>query len=110
MRFGMSGPAHFVGVRCDTLATKKKGKKKGEEDIPSEPIHGLDTAGSSTAAVSFWVEEGGHAQKPWEGHGWVMQAMRVQAVVIVETLRQRVCFGFWPGKGGGVRGWREGAC
>ena len=28
----------------------------------------------------------GRAQKPWEGHRWVMHAMRVQAVVVVETL------------------------
>jgi len=52
----------------------------------------------------------GRMQKPWEGHGWVMYAMRVQAVVIVETLQQRSCFSIWLGKGGGVQGWQEGSC
>jgi len=52
----------------------------------------------------------GRVQKPWEGHGWVMYAMRVQAVVIVETLQQRGCLSIWLGEGGGVRGWQEGSC
>jgi len=42
----------------------------------------------------------GCAQKLWEGHGWVMHAMRVQAVIIVEILWWCSCFGFWLGEGG----------
>ena len=52
-----AGPFH----QCDMHATQKKKekKKKGKEDIPSEPIYGLHAAASPEPVVSLWVEEGG---------------------------------------------------
>jgi len=67
-------------------------------------------------AVSLWVE--GHGQlhanhRPCTeavgGDMQVMHAMWVQ-VVVVETLHWHGNLIFWPGKGGGTRGWCLGAC
>jgi len=45
----------------------------------------------------------GHVSKLWEGHGWVMHAIWVQAaIVVVKTLRQHGHFGFWPSESGGM--------
>jgi len=52
----------------------------------------------------------GCMQKLWEGHGWVIHAIWVQVVIIVKILWRHSCFGFWPGEGGGMQGWQEGAC
>ena len=55
--FRHPGPACSVS---DMHATQKK-KEKGEEDIPSEPIHGLHATASPKPVVSLWVEEGGQS-------------------------------------------------
>ena len=41
MCFSMSGLAHFIGVQCDMLATKKKGKKRGRKTYQVSPYMGL---------------------------------------------------------------------
>ena len=96
---------------------KNKNKKKGEEDIPSEPIHRLHAAASPEPVVSLWVEEGGQLRADHRPRAETVRAMHarwVQAVtviiIIVETLRLCGSFGFWPGKGGGARRWCLGAC
>jgi len=114
--FSTSRPAHSVGVTCMQQKKNEK-KKKGEEDIPSEPIHRLHAAASPELVVSLWVEEGGqsHADhRPCAETVRVMHARWVQAVtvivIVVETLRLCGSFGFWPGKGGGTQRWCLGAC
>jgi len=98
---------------------KKKEKRKEKKGMQTycKPIHWLHGTGNSMPVVSLWVE--GHGQscanhRPCTeavggGDMQVMHATWVQAVV-VETLYWHGNLIFWPGKGGGTRGWYLGAC
>ena len=55
----------WVGQFLSVCMQQKK-KRKGEKDILSEPIHWLDAAASSTAAVSY-IGEGGWCQQLLNG-------------------------------------------
>jgi len=89
---------------------KRKEKKGGRKTYQSEPIHWLHPTGNSMPVVSL-KRVVGRMQKSWEGHRWVMHEMWVQAVVVVvNTLRRRCCFSFWPSERGGVQGQCSDGC
>jgi len=95
----------------------EKSKKKEETWTYWEPIYRLHGTGSSMPAVPPWVEGRGRScanhrpcAEAMGGHAWVMHAIWVQVVVVVKTSRWHGNLIFWPGKGGGARGWYLGAC
>ena len=86
---------------CDR---EKKEKKKGKRGRKTYRVTGfMPLAVRRRWSLCALKRVVGRASKSWEGHGWVMHAMWVQAaVVVVKTLRRRGRFGFWPSESGGV--------
>jgi len=83
--------------------TEKKRMKKEKRGKTYRVINFMPLAVRRQWSLCASKRVVGCVSKSWEGHGWVMHTMWVQAAfVIIKILRQRGHFGFWPSESGGM--------